>query len=59
MAAAALVPSITFVQTPSDTFYPSPLPAEPLLLTPASQSEAESAHTVLPSTFHPYTYCRP
>ena len=48
MAEAALVLSIKFVKTPSDTFCLSSLPAaKPLLFTPASQSAAESAHTVL------------
>lgn len=52
MAEAALALSIKFVQTPSDTFCLSSLPAaKPLLFTPASQSAAESAHTVLFSTF--------
>lgn len=51
MAEAALVLSIKFVQTPSDTFCLSSLPAaKSLLFTPASQSAAESAHTVLTST---------
>lgn len=52
MAEAAMVLSIKFVQTPSDTCCLSSLPAaRPLLFTPASQSAAESAHTVLGSTF--------
>lgn len=52
MAEAALVLSIKSVQTPSDTFCLSSLATVKLLLfTPASQSAAESAHTVLLSTF--------
>lgn len=51
MAEAALVLSIKFAQTPSDTFYLSSLPAaKPSLFMPA-QRVAESAHTVLPSAF--------
>lgn len=47
MAEAALVLSIKGAQTHSDTFRLSSLPAaRPSLFTPASQSEAESAHTV-------------
>lgn len=52
MAEAALVLSIKFAQTPSDTFCLSSLPAaKPSLFMPASQRAAESAHTVLPSAF--------
>lgn len=52
MAEAALLLSIKFTQTPSDTFCLSLLATVKLLLfTPASQSAAESAHTVLLSTF--------
>lgn len=51
MAEAALVLSIKFVQTPSDTFCLSSLPAaKPSLFMSALQSAAESAHTVLYST---------
>ena len=51
MAEAALVLSIKSVQTPYDTFCLSSLQAaKPSLFTPASQSAAESAHTVLSST---------
>lgn len=53
MAEAALVLSIKFAQTPSDTFCLSSLPAaKPSLFTPASQSAAESAHTVLSGTLN-------
>lgn len=51
MAVAALVLSIKFVQTATDTFCLTSLPAaKPSLFTPASQSAEESAHTVLSST---------
>lgn len=53
MAEAALVLSIKFAQTPSDTFCLSSLPAaKPSLFTPVSQSAAESAHTVLSGTLN-------
>ena len=52
MAEAALVLSIKFVQTSSDTFCLSSFQAaEPLLFTPASPSAAKSSHTVPFSTF--------
>lgn len=54
MAEAALVLSIRSAQTLSDTFCVSSVPAAGTsLFTPAFQSAAESAHTVLSSTLTP------